>query len=131
MYSAEVRRDAAALMASGLSLRSISMSTGISRATLYDWREHPEINAEAHAACSRCAATQSLPEPRDDYAYLLGLYLGDGCISLAGARDKQVWKLRIMCADAWPGLIKECARAMGAVGPATRFVPSSRWAAQR
>jgi hypothetical protein len=28
-----------------------------------------------------------------------------------------VWKLRIACADAWPGLIKECARAMAAVRP--------------
>jgi hypothetical protein len=35
-----------------------------------------------------------LPEPQADYAYLLGLYLGDGCISLAGARDKKVRKLR-------------------------------------
>jgi hypothetical protein len=43
--------------------------------------------------------------------------LGDGCISLAGQRDKQVWKLRIICADAWPGLIRECQRVMSAVRP--------------
>ncbi len=59
----------------------------------------------------------ALPEPGTDYAYLLGLYLGDGCISAAGDPAKGVWKLRITCADAWPGLIQECARAMLAVRP--------------
>ena len=117
MYSADVRRYAVALIASGLSLRSISKSTGISRATLHDWREQPEINSHVHAACSRCAARPTLPEPHDDYAYLLGLYLGDGCISRSGARDKEVWKLRIMCADAWPGLIRECERAVRSIRP--------------
>jgi hypothetical protein len=93
------------------------MATGISRATLHDWREHPEMSAHAHAACPRCAASPTLPEPHDDYAYLLGLYLGDGCVSRAGAREKDVWKLRIMCADAWPGLIRECERAMSSIRP--------------
>jgi hypothetical protein len=117
MYSAEVRRYAVGLIAKGVSLRSISKSTGISRATLHDWREHPEINAQVHAVCHKCAASPTLPEPPHDYAYLLGLYLGDGCISRAGARDKDVWKLRIACADAWPGLIRECERAMRSIRP--------------
>jgi hypothetical protein len=116
MYSPDIRRNAVALMEQGFSLRSISMSTGISRATLHDWREHP-VSVNPRAFCSRCASSPTLPEPQADYAYLLGLYLGDGCISLAGARDKKVWKLRIACADAWPGLIQECARAMIAVRP--------------
>ncbi len=106
-------------MEDGISLRNISMSTGISRATLHDWREHP-VSANPRAVCPRCASSPMLPEPQADYAYLLGLYLGDGCISLAGARDKQVWKLRIMCADAWPGLLLECERAMSAVRPGSK-----------
>jgi hypothetical protein len=120
MYSADVRRRAVALMERGNSLRSISLSTGISRATLRDWREHPEIKVNPRAVCARCAASPTLPEPQTDYAYLFGLYLGDGCISLAGARDKKVWKLRIACADAWPGLREECARAMSTVRPASK-----------
>jgi hypothetical protein len=116
MYSSDVRRDAIALMRRGISLSSISLSTGISRATLADWREHP-VSAHLHAVCSRCSASPELPEPQADYAYLLGLYLGDGCISLAGARDKEVWKLRIACADAWPGLRQECERVIRAVRP--------------
>jgi hypothetical protein len=117
MYSSDVRRNAVALMGCGFSLRSISMSTGISRATLHYWREHPEANAHIHASCSRCADSPTLPEPRDDYAYLLGLYLGDGCISRAGAKEKDVWKPRIICANAWPGLLQECARATRSIRP--------------
>jgi len=119
MYSAGVRRHAVALIASGLSLRSISVSTGISRATLHDWRERPDINTLVHA-CPRCAASPALPEPHHDYAYLLGLNLGDGCISRAGAREKDVWKPRIICADAWPGLIRECERAMCSIRPGNK-----------
>jgi hypothetical protein len=119
MYSTDVRRHAVALMGCGLSLRSISMSTGVNRSTLRDWREHPE-KALNHGMCPRCADSPWLPEPHADYAYLLGLYLGDGCISRAGARDKDVWKLRIMCADAWPGLIRECERAMRSIRPGNK-----------
>jgi hypothetical protein len=120
MYSSEVRRHALTLVGRGISLRSISMSTGISRAALREWRDHPEINADVHAACPRCAASPALPEPHDDYAYLLGLYLGDGCISRSSTKDKEVWKLRIMCADAWPGLIEECARAVSTIRPGNK-----------
>jgi hypothetical protein len=116
MYSIDVRRHAMALIGCGYSLRSISMSTGINRSTLRDWRDHPE-KVPNRASCSRCAEKPALPEPHADYAYLLGLYLGDGCISGAGAREKDVWKLRIMCADAWPGLIRECERAMRSIRP--------------
>ena len=54
------------------------------------------------------------------YAYLLGLYLGDGYISPAGRGDKGVWLLRIACADAWPGLISECQRAVHTIRPGNR-----------
>jgi transposase-like protein len=90
MYSSEVRFRAQELMESGLSLRAISMSTGINRATLRDWRDHPEKAHVPRMACPRCAASPTLPEPRTDYAYLLGLYLGDGCISVGGAKAKGV-----------------------------------------
>jgi hypothetical protein len=117
MYSNEVRHSAIALMARGSSLRSISISTGINRSTLREWRERPERSVNPRSMCPRCADRVTLPEPQADYAYLLGLYLGDGCISRAGAKDKGVWKLRIMCADAWPGLIQECERAMRSIRP--------------
>ena len=42
MYRPEVRHRALALIDSGHSLRSVSMSTGINRSTLRDWRDHPD-----------------------------------------------------------------------------------------
>lgn len=60
------------------------------------------------------------PTPADSYAYLLGLYLGDGCICWVGDRSKQVWALRIACADRWPGLVQECIEALQAVRPTNK-----------
>jgi hypothetical protein len=122
MYSAMVRRRALDLIDNGSTLRSVSAATGISRTTLREWRDYPEKAQAARSYCPRCGDAPGLPEPRADYAYLLGLYLGDGCISVGGSPAKGVWKLRIMCADAWPGLIDECVRAMNAVRPTSRVM---------
>ena len=62
----------------------------------------------------------SLPEPTSDYAYVLGLYLGDGCISANGAPARGIRVLRIACADAWPGLLAECKQAVKAIRPANK-----------
>jgi hypothetical protein len=122
MYSADVRRQALDFINTGSSLRSISIATGITRATLREWRDNPDKVQAARASCPRCDDDPVLPEPRADYAYLLGLYLGDGCISVGGDPAKGVWKLRIACADSWPGLIEECVRAMRAVRPTSKVM---------
>jgi hypothetical protein len=102
-------------MQQGRSLRSISIAMGITRATLRDWRDHPE--RAWRLGCPRCETPATLPTPQGSYAYLLGLYLGDGCISAVGERRKRVWALRIICADTWPGLLQECQQAMQEVRP--------------
>src|ERR1700690_1823472 len=117
MYNRTARLLAVARMKQGQTLLAISGSTGISRSTLRDWRDHPEKLDLPRAFCSRCSDPPCLPAPRSSYAYLLGLYLGDGCISRAGSSRRDVWVLRIMCADAWPGLQDECRQAMRAVHP--------------
>ena len=94
----------------------------MSRSTLREWRDHPEKAQAARICCPRCGDDPALPEPRADYAYLLGLYLGDGCISVGGNPAKRVWRLRVICADAWPGLVSECVRAMKAVRPASKVM---------
>jgi hypothetical protein len=69
----------------------------------------------------RCPRCHGSALARRGYAYLLGLYLGDGCLTGgAAARRKGVWALRIACAEAWPGLMSECAEAMRTVMPANR-----------
>jgi hypothetical protein len=52
--------------------------------------------------------------PQAPYTYLLGLYLGDGSIA---AYPRDVFRLRIVCADAYPGLIRQCEVAMAEVRP--------------
>jgi hypothetical protein len=51
------------------------------------------------------------------YAYLLGLYLGDGCLS---GHARGVWKLRITLDAIYPGIITECAEAVRAITPRHR-----------
>lgn len=50
------------------------------------------------------------------YAYLLGLYLGDGHLT-RGRRD--VFALSIFCSDDWPGLLAAARSAMAAVLPSS------------
>lgn len=50
------------------------------------------------------------------YAYLLGLYLGDGHLT-RGRRE--VYALSLACCDGWPGLITAARDAMSAVMPAS------------
>lgn len=119
MYGPEVRREARRMMQSGLSFSYISGALGINRSTLRDWRDHPEKDGQ-RAICPRCASPPSLPEPGRDYAYLLGLYLGDGCISASGDGSRDVWRLRIACADAWPGLVTDCKNAISAIRPGNK-----------
>ncbi|WP_182885121.1 helix-turn-helix domain-containing protein [Microbispora sp. H10885] len=120
MYDSSTRRRALRLLASGLTLTQTSRQLGISISTLREWRDHPERLPARAATCPRCEEIPTMPEPPGAYAYLLGLYLGDGCISVVGDPGKRVWSLRIMCADSWPGLRDECARAMTAIRPLNR-----------
>jgi Homeodomain-like domain-containing protein len=117
MYERAIRLHALSLLEQGHSLRAVSQVTGIARATLRDWRDHREKLHQQQRHCPRCDIPPALPSPGISYAYLLGLYLGDGCISRAGDRRKDVWVLRIMCANAWPGLQEECKNAMRAIRP--------------
>ncbi|KUL57932.1 hypothetical protein ADL28_19285 [Streptomyces violaceusniger] len=116
MYDLETRERTLALVRQGRSLNSVSKQTGISRSAIREWQVHPEP-ASTVALCSRCAPEPRPPEDTCAYAYLLGLYLGDGCVSRL---PNGSYFLRIACADAWPGLIDACAAAMRAVRPYNR-----------
>jgi hypothetical protein len=118
MYDQPTRLWTMALVTQGQSLSEISRVTGIARATLREWRDNPEKLARSRKSmCPLCSGVRTALEPQSDYAYLFGLYLGDGCISRQGPESKGVWKLRIMCADAWPGLVEQCRHAMLTVRP--------------
>lgn len=85
-----------------------------------DWRragkcEQPRRRDSSGVRCSANHAFLALPP--DAYNYLLGQYLGDGCLS-EGARG--VFRLRIVTDSAYPGIIAECRRAMESVMPGGR-----------
>ncbi|MFC9326864.1 transcriptional regulator [Kitasatospora sp. NPDC057015] len=97
-----------------MTFSQVSRATGISRFSVRAWTTDITPSPSKTA---QCPVRDGQPVPtlsRPDYAYLLGLYLGDGCIS-EGRRG--VHALRIACGDAWPGLIEACARAVAAVMP--------------
>ncbi|MFK4147515.1 helix-turn-helix domain-containing protein [Streptomyces sp. NPDC004065] len=108
MYDVSTRMRVLSLVAQGRSLNSVSKQTGISRAAIRSWQNRLE-------PLPRMAPRAPGP-PSDDraYAYLLGLYLGDGCIS---AHPRSGYYLRIACADAWPGLMRLCREAIMRVSP--------------
>ena len=118
MRSAAIRRSALEAMQSGLSLSEVSRRTGVSRAALKEWRRTGGARATrasaANTDCMRCASAACSPSTGQAYAYLLGQYLGDGCL---GAFPRGVWSLRIACGDAWPGIKEECISAIMAVHP--------------
>ncbi|MEU4095683.1 hypothetical protein [Streptomyces sp. NPDC026673] len=106
MYDLETRRRTLALVARGHSLNSVSRMTGVSRSAIRAWRTRIEPGRDVRACTGRASGPA--------YAYLLGLYLGDGCIS---PQPRGGYALRIACGDAWPGLIDACEEAVRAVRP--------------
>lgn len=115
MYDLSTRRRTLSLVAQGRSLNSVSRETGISRHAIRSWRDRLEPLPRAIGRaepCPRCLPEPGAPADTAAYAYLLGLYLGDGCVS---PHPRNGYYLRIVCADAWPGLIDACREAIGSV----------------
>ncbi|MDJ0384306.1 helix-turn-helix domain-containing protein [Streptomyces sp. G-G2] len=110
MYAIAVRQRALLLVSQGRSLNSVSKETGISRSAIRSWQSRVEPLPRLLTQATPCSA----PTNGASYSYLLGLYLGDGCIS---PHPRGGHYLRIACADAWPGLIQQCRAAITAVRP--------------
>lgn len=111
MHATTVRDAAIRLLSSGLTVREVHRQLGVAQSTLRNWLARPESVAPSRD-CPRCHGRRLDGRA---YAYLLGLYLGDG--HLAHGR-KDVFRLDIACCDDWPGLTEAAARAVGAVMPA-------------
>jgi Homeodomain-like domain-containing protein len=88
----------------------IARLTGIPRSTVRDWLRRPPLDD------SRGVSPKDPEVPSAEYAYLLGMYLGDGVIS----RARRCYRLRVSTDAAYPGVIAECAQAMQAVLPRNR-----------
>lgn len=105
----------------GMNDCEIARRTGIPRRTVHDWRRH---GGKHHGYGKNDQASEE-PDPHcpicgngslnaDKYAYLLGMYLGDGCLS---ACPRGFFKLRISLDLRYPGIIDECSKAVAAMKP--------------
>jgi hypothetical protein len=126
MHNRETVAQVLRLKRQGLNHCEISRQTGIARPTIRDWAagklphsfEHKPVlygRPMGLGACPRCGAeAHRFDELSSAYVYLLGLYLGDGCIS---SHARSVFRLRISLDQKYPGIIDECEAAMRAVRP--------------
>jgi hypothetical protein len=108
MHPPHVRAAALALVEQGLNDCEISRRLGIPRRTILDWRRptYAPRNGRPRLpeTCPRCwKAAKPMRFTPDDYAELLAIYLGDGCIS-QGARTA---RLRIALDTKYPGIIAD------------------------
>jgi len=117
----EVRR-VQTLIEEGMNDCEIARETGIPRRTIRDWR-HGKVprggSSGEERTCPKCGHMEHdfAALPVTEYAYLLGLYLGDGTISKA---RRGVFKLRITLDMRYPGIIEGCPSAMSAVCPSSK-----------
>ncbi len=112
------------LWAEGCNKSEIAHLTKIPRATIRDcivrYKNLEGLEAERDLA-SRATPDEVLAriqniadtEIQQAYAYLLGMYLGDGYI----VRNNRVYFLRIFCATAYPDIINSCSNAIQKILP--------------
>jgi hypothetical protein len=101
----------------GLIDREVAQITGVSIGAVQKWRTGRRRTTEKERRHANCPSCDGAPLDGRAYAYLLGLYLGDGHIT---RHRRGVWALSIFCGDVWPGLIRAAKHAMRRVMPASR-----------
>ncbi|MFE2428111.1 helix-turn-helix domain-containing protein [Streptomyces sp. NPDC059373] len=113
-HNPSIRHEAVALMRRGITNRVVAEQLGVSRGTVGWWRhEDRKARGELFERVHDCPRCSDRDFDRIAYAYLLGLYLGDGHII---SKTKQ-HHLSIYLDDAYPGLIDAAEAAMLSVMP--------------
>ena len=119
-----------ALRALGRSIPSIALECGLPRETVSSWCRG-RLSADARylrdtgtrrPRCRHCGDIEHGDPPASVYAYLLGIYLGDGCLTTV----RRSVALRIVMDTAYPEIVEEVAQAMVAVranASVSRFSP--------
>jgi hypothetical protein len=116
IYSLELRQSAKTMLRNGMSNAEVARRLRVPKGTVGYWKHldrkrHPEMYPRSReGSCPACHSWELNDQP---YAYLLGLYLGDGHI----VHKHRQHTLSIACADAWPGLIDAAEEAMKLVMP--------------
>jgi hypothetical protein len=102
----------------GWTAAEISLELGVPRHTVAGWRSRG-LPGSAQAAlagvllCDTCGLpeTSHLAVPPDAYAFLLGFYLGDGCLS----RHARTYQLRLYTDSRYPAVIASCTDAIDTI----------------
>jgi Homeodomain-like domain len=115
MHPPEARAEAMRLIAAGINDCEISRRMGIPRGTIRDWRHPRYVRKTPEQICPRCwRPARPIRFTAEDYCELLGLYLGDGCIS-PGARTE---RLRLALDAKYQGIIEDARRLLERSFPA-------------
>jgi len=107
--------SAIALIEAGRGDTEIERMTGIPRSTISAWRYGRGTRYHLLLTAARSSWRPCHP---DQYSYLLGLYLGDGCLQLS--RTGSV-SLVITLDASYQGIVEAAAEALGACFPDTRI----------
>ena len=116
MHSVERVVEALALRDRGFSASAIGRELEIPRSTVREWLSGSRAGpTPGTALCAQCGAvSHGLDGLPAVYCYLLGLYLGDGCIS---EHARSVYRLRINLDLRYLRIIEACEAAIHEVLP--------------
>lgn len=120
MHTAATVGQAFSLAGTGVRQAEIAERLGIGQSTISRWLRQglddtlgSPMRRTSGAECpDQCDLV--VRAPAAPYSYLLGLYLGDGWISVG---PRSVFRLAITCSAGYPRIIDECASAMQQVFP--------------
>jgi len=106
MHSPAIRQRALELIAEGINDSEVGRLLDVPRSTVRGWRApRYQPRGAPRQLCPRCwLPSRPMAFTSADYAMLLGLYLGDGCISRLG----RTYSLRITLDTKHPHIIDEC-----------------------
>jgi hypothetical protein len=99
------------MSASGLSRSEISRRTGIPRRTVSDWTRGRVPHRRARPAPAPAEIAGRSPA---SYAYVLGMYLGDGFLADHG---RGVFRLRVVLDASYPGIVDSTRQAIAELLP--------------
>lgn len=114
VYPIPLRAQARDLHRQGVALRAIARELRVPYHSIRYWcsvTRTPDSYHDRRRECPRCGDPPRHPPNPQQYAYLLGQYLGDGYVAIT----PRVLVLRIACANVYPGIMDECEEAMRAV----------------
>lgn len=109
----------------GLGARRVARRLGLALPTVRDWHagrlpRHSRLascDGSYPDICSACGQPHRFDELNQAYVHLLGLYLGDGTISV---HRRGVHRLRVFLDKKYPQIVDDCAKSIQTTVPGNR-----------